>query len=114
MRILAKVKLKGRKGEKEVLMLVNSGSDFTVISEKLRAEIDPKPLGKKIELEIAGGGRIKGEIFKVRLEMEDERKIKRKLETEVVMIGSENILGNRDLSKMGAILDLRRGKIRFE
>lgn len=52
---LERVKLRGRRGEVEVLALANSGSHYLVIPKSVAERIEPEPLGIKESFLLATG-----------------------------------------------------------
>jgi hypothetical protein len=65
-------KFKGRKGEVEVPAIANSGAELVVLTKELAEQIDPEPLTKeKVDVEVAGGIKLKSAVYLVEVEVKD-------------------------------------------
>jgi len=111
--VLIRTRVKGRSKEIDVPMYANSLADFVILTDDVVKAIDPEPLGIEEELEVAGGKRVKGPLYLVRIEVQNlETKKKKEVEVEAVMLKKERVcvLGIKALEKLGIILDMERGK----
>ncbi len=114
--VLIPAELRGIKGVKEVIMLANSGSDYTILTEELADEIGPRRLGREIELRVGGGGTVRGELCLVKIKVRDEETgEERSEEVEAVILPGQDepLAGISTLEKLGVLLDMKRGEFRF-
>ncbi len=114
--VLIPAELKGEKGIKEIIMLANSGSDYTILPENIANEIGPKKLKRKIELRVGGGGIVKGELCLIEIKVRDpESNEERSEKVEAVILRGqeEPLAGISTLEKLGILLDMKRGKFKF-
>lgn len=114
--VLIPAELKGKKGTKEIIMLANSGSDYTIIPKNIADEIGPKKLGRKIELKVGGGGIVKGELCLIDIKVKDpESNEERSEEVEAVILRGqeEPLAGISTLERLGILLDMKNGKFKF-
>jgi len=114
--VLIPAELKGKKGIKEIMMLANSGSDYTILPESIANEIEPKKLKREIELRVGGGGIVKGELCLIEIKVKDpESNEERREEVEAVILKGqeEPLAGISTLEKLGVLLDMKNGKFRL-
>lgn len=114
--VLIPAELKGKKGMKEIIMLANSGSDYTILPTSIANEIGPKKLGRKIELKVGGGGMVKGELCLIEIKVRDpESKEERSEEVEAIILKGQDepLAGISTLEKLGILLDMKNGKFKF-
>lgn len=89
--VLIPAGLKGKKDMKEIIMLTNSSSDYTILPTTIANEVGPKKLGRKIELKVGGGGIVKGELCLIEIKFRDpESKEERSEEVEVIILKGQN------------------------
>lgn len=92
---------------REVEMLVDTGSTYTILPRSLLEELGVKPIGKR-KLKLADGRIIEREVGMIGIEVEGE-----KIHTPVIF-GDEGIylLGIVTLEELGLELDLSTGKLK--
>lgn len=114
--IMMKAKLKGRRGEIEIPVFANSLSDFVIVTGEVIKKINPEPMGFEEELEVAGGDKVRGPAYLIRVKVRDpETKEKREAEVEAVWLKREKVclLGIEALEKLGISLDMKNGKYKL-
>ena len=114
--VMLRAKLKGKGGEVEVPAYANSLSDFVIITGKVVKKIKPESMGFDEVLEVAGGKKVGGPAYQIRVEIEDlETKEKREAQVEAVWLKGEKVclLGIEALEKLGILLDVKSGKYKL-
>lgn len=111
--VWVRVKFRGEKGEAEALALASSGADFVVLTEEILKRIQPKLCGSGVEVEVASGEKHYSPVYEVRVEVPEAN---RECTAEAIVLPGRRhaLLGVSALEKLGAILSLKRGEIRFE
>lgn len=113
--VIIPAKIRGRK-EVRVAMLANTLSDFVILTADVAKSIEPELLGYEEELEVGGGGVVRGPLCNIGVEVEDPdtKEVRREVVRAVILEGERDcIIGIEALEKLGVILDLRRGKFKL-
>lgn len=116
MKIVIDSKVKGRKEEITVPLYANTFSDFLILTGDVAEKIDPKPLGYEEEVEVGGGGKIKGKACLVKLRVKHPKtKEERETETEAIIVEGEKycVLGHETLEKLRIRLNPTTGEFEF-
>jgi predicted aspartyl protease len=114
--IKIRTSFEGRSGVKTTTALANSLSDFVIITKQVADAIDPEPLGYEQELEVGGGGTIRGPVYRVKVQVKDEKSEEREAEVKAILLEGERIpiLGLEALEKLRILLDIPEGRFSFE
>jgi predicted aspartyl protease len=114
-KVVIKAKIKGRK-EIKIPMYANTLSDFLILTEDVAKKIDPEILGYEEEIEVGGGGIIKGKVCLVKLKVEDPKtKEEREEQVEAVILKGERycVLGHETLERLRVKINPTTGEFEF-
>jgi predicted aspartyl protease len=111
--VWTRVRFRGEKGEAETSALANSGADYVVLTEDIVRRIDPKFAGGGVEVEVASGEKHYSPLYEVEVELPDAKRTC--VAEAIVLPGRKHVLlGVSALEKLGAILNMKKGEIKFE
>lgn len=97
-------------------MYANTLSDFLILTEDVAKQINPKILNYEEEIEVGGGGKVKGKACIVALKVKDPKtKIERQEDVEAVILKGEKycVIGHETLEKLKIKVNPTTGEYEF-